>query len=132
MLCANAGIFPQAKLEELSPETWDEVLNTNLTGTFLAVKACVPYLKNSSQGRIIITCVQIERLRKPVRGGVRRFSQAANGERGISETAAGVERGQCVVQHLACALVIEAGSFVSARRRGIRSLRRETWQSPGW
>jgi 3-oxoacyl-[acyl-carrier protein] reductase len=55
VLCANAGIFPQAKIEEMSPETWDEVVNTNLKGTFLAIKACVPYLKKSSQGRIVIT-----------------------------------------------------------------------------
>src|ERR1044071_8471224 len=45
VLCANAGIFPQAKIEELSPETWDAVMNTNLKGTFLGVKACVPHLK---------------------------------------------------------------------------------------
>jgi 3-oxoacyl-[acyl-carrier protein] reductase len=55
VLCANAGIFPQAKIEELSPETWDEVMDTNLKGTFLAVKACIPDLKDSSQGRIVIT-----------------------------------------------------------------------------
>jgi 3-oxoacyl-[acyl-carrier protein] reductase len=55
VLCANAGIFPQAKIEEMSPETWDEVMNTNLKGTFLAIKAAVPHLKNSKQGRIVIT-----------------------------------------------------------------------------
>jgi 3-oxoacyl-[acyl-carrier protein] reductase len=55
VLCANAGIFPQAKIEEMSPETWDEVMDTNLKGTFLAIKACVPHLKSSSQGRIVIT-----------------------------------------------------------------------------
>jgi 3-oxoacyl-[acyl-carrier protein] reductase len=55
VLCANAGIFPQAKIEEMSPESWDDVMNTNLKGTFLAIKACVPHLKRSSQGRIIIT-----------------------------------------------------------------------------
>jgi 3-oxoacyl-[acyl-carrier protein] reductase len=55
VLCANAGIFPQAKIEEMSPESWDDVINTNLKGTFLAIKACIPYLKMSSQGRIIIT-----------------------------------------------------------------------------
>ena len=55
VLCANAGIFPQAKIEEMSPETWDEVVNTNLKGTFLSIKACVPYLKKSGQGRIVIT-----------------------------------------------------------------------------
>ena len=31
------------------------MVNTNLKGTFLAIKACVPHLKKSSQGRIIIT-----------------------------------------------------------------------------
>jgi 3-oxoacyl-[acyl-carrier protein] reductase len=55
VVCANAGIFPQAKIEEMSPENWDDVMNTNLKGTFLAIKACVPHLKKSSQGRIIIT-----------------------------------------------------------------------------
>ena len=55
VLCANAGIFPQARIEEMSPESWDDVMNTNLKGTFLAIKACVPHLRKSSQGRIIIT-----------------------------------------------------------------------------
>ena len=55
VLCANAGIFPQAKIEEMSPESWDEVMSTNLKGTFLAIKACVPHLKKSGQPRIVIT-----------------------------------------------------------------------------
>ncbi len=55
VLCANAGMFPQARIEEMSPESWDDVMNTNLKGTFLAIKACVPHLRKSSQGRIIIT-----------------------------------------------------------------------------
>ncbi len=55
VLCANAGIFPQAKLEDMSPEQWDEVVDTNLKGTFLSVKACVPYLKKSAQARIVLT-----------------------------------------------------------------------------
>ena len=55
VLCANAGIFPQATIEEMSPESWDDVMNTNLKGTFLAIKACLPYLKRSSQGRVVIT-----------------------------------------------------------------------------
>jgi 3-oxoacyl-[acyl-carrier protein] reductase len=55
VLCANAGIFPPARLEEMTDEQWDLVLNTNLKGTFHSVKACLPYLKNSKQGRIVIT-----------------------------------------------------------------------------
>ncbi len=55
ILCANTGIFPQARIEDLSPEDWDRVMATNLKGTFLAIKACLPYLKKSDQGRIVIT-----------------------------------------------------------------------------
>ncbi len=55
VLCANAGIFPPARLEEMTSEQWDEVIDTNLKGTFLSVKAAIPYLKKSDQGRIVIT-----------------------------------------------------------------------------
>ena len=55
VLCANAGIFPQARLEEMTDAQWDEVSDTNLKGTFHAVKAAIPYLKKSDQGRIVIT-----------------------------------------------------------------------------
>lgn len=55
VLCANAGIFPQAKIEDLSGEDWDQVMATNLKGTFLSIKACLPFLKRSDQGRIVLT-----------------------------------------------------------------------------
>lgn len=55
VLCANAGIFPPARLEEMTEDQWDLVVDTNLKGTFLSVRAAIPYLKNSDQGRIVIT-----------------------------------------------------------------------------
>ena len=55
VLCANAGIFPQSKIEEMSAEDWDAVSDTNLKGTFLSVKAALPHLKKSDQPRIVIT-----------------------------------------------------------------------------
>jgi len=55
VLCANAGIFPSAKLEEMTSEQWDETVDTNLKGTFHAIKAAILYLKKSNQGRVIIT-----------------------------------------------------------------------------
>jgi 3-oxoacyl-[acyl-carrier protein] reductase len=55
ILCANAGIFPQATLDEMTVNTWDELLSTNLTGMFCSIKACLPYLKQSQAGRIILT-----------------------------------------------------------------------------
>src|SRR5688572_8000402 len=36
ILCANAGIFPSAKLGEMTAADFEHVLRTNLTGTFLA------------------------------------------------------------------------------------------------
>lgn len=55
ILCANAGIYPQTKIEDMDPDEWDLVMGTNLKGTFLSVKACLPHLKKSDQGRVILT-----------------------------------------------------------------------------
>ena len=55
VLCANAGVFPQARLEEMTEAQWDVVNTTNLKGTFLSVQAALPYLKKSDQGRIVLT-----------------------------------------------------------------------------
>lgn len=55
ILCSNAGIFPSVKLEDMSTDQWDHVLNVNARGTMFAVKACVPYLKMADYGRVIIT-----------------------------------------------------------------------------
>ena len=55
ILCANAGIFPQANIESMSPEEWDEVLGTNLRGTFVSIKACLPELKKCGKGRVVVT-----------------------------------------------------------------------------
>ena len=55
VLCANAGIFPDAALETMTEEDWDLVMDTNLKGTFITVQAAIPALKESSAGRIVVT-----------------------------------------------------------------------------
>lgn len=55
VLCHNAGIYPHAKLENMTLEEWQKVIDVNLTGTFLAVKACIPYMKAQGRGKIVIT-----------------------------------------------------------------------------
>ena len=55
ILCANAGIFPQAKLEKMTEQDWDEMFATNLKGMFLSIKSCLDYLKTSAAGRIVLT-----------------------------------------------------------------------------
>lgn len=54
ILCPNAGIYPEAWLGEMTLAQWNEVIQTNLTGVFLATNACLPIMKKSQYGRIII------------------------------------------------------------------------------
>lgn len=52
---ANAGINGVwAPIEELAVEEWQTTLDVNLTGTFLTIKASVPYLKRQG-GSVIVT-----------------------------------------------------------------------------
>jgi 3-oxoacyl-[acyl-carrier protein] reductase len=55
VLCANAGIFPDAKLEDMTEQDIDEIFATNVKGTMLSVKACMPALQQSGHGRVIVT-----------------------------------------------------------------------------
>jgi 3-oxoacyl-[acyl-carrier protein] reductase len=55
ILCANAGIFPSARLADLTPEDLDAVLGTNFKGTVFAVQACLPALVASGRGRVVVT-----------------------------------------------------------------------------
>ncbi len=85
VLCANAGIFPQAKIEEMSEDSWDETIDTNLKGTFLSVKACLPALKKSGAGRIILT----SSITGPVTGfpGWTHYGATKSGQLGFMRTA---------------------------------------------
>ena len=55
VLCANAGIFPEAPLATMTPEELAEVLDVNVKGTVFAVQACLPSLIASGRGRVILT-----------------------------------------------------------------------------
>lgn len=85
VLCSNAGIFPQAKIEDLSVDEWDHVMSTNLKGTFLSLKGCLPYLKKSDQGRVVIT----SSITGPVTGfpGWTHYGASKAGQLGFMRTA---------------------------------------------
>lgn len=51
-LIANAGLGHFGSIEELTPEQWNETIDTNLTGVFYSIKASIPALKKS-RGYII-------------------------------------------------------------------------------
>jgi len=55
IVCANAGIFPSARLEDLTPADLDEVLGVNFKGTVYIVQAALAALTESGHGRVVIT-----------------------------------------------------------------------------
>lgn len=53
---ANAGINGmQCPIEEMTLDEWQATITTNLTGTFLTVKHCIPHLRAGGGGSIVIT-----------------------------------------------------------------------------
>jgi 3-oxoacyl-[acyl-carrier protein] reductase len=86
VLCANAGIFPDARLADLTEEDIDRVLGTNLKGTILTVQACLPLLKRSGRGRVILT----SSITGPVTGypGWTHYGASKAGQLGFMRTAA--------------------------------------------
>jgi 3-oxoacyl-[acyl-carrier protein] reductase len=55
VLCANAGVFPDVKLEDMTEADIDGIFATNVKGTMLSVKACLPALERSGHGRVVVT-----------------------------------------------------------------------------
>lgn len=51
----NAGITVEKPLHEYSTEEWDRVINTNLRGTFLAMKHEIPHMLKAGGGNIVVT-----------------------------------------------------------------------------
>lgn len=52
ILIANAGLGHFAPIEEMTPQQWNETIDTNLTGVFYSVKAALSALKQT-EGYII-------------------------------------------------------------------------------
>jgi 3-oxoacyl-[acyl-carrier protein] reductase len=86
ILCANAGIFPAAKLDAMTEAEFDTVIGTNLKGTFLSVSACLPAMKAKRSGRIILTAS----ITGPVTGypGWSHYGASKAGQLGFMRTAA--------------------------------------------
>lgn len=53
ILVHNAGIFPMAPMEAVSPELWDRVQSVNLRGAFFLTQAAVPELVRAGGGSVV-------------------------------------------------------------------------------
>jgi SDR family mycofactocin-dependent oxidoreductase len=54
IVSANAGIFSFGTLEEMPEQTWQDMIDTNLTGVWHAAKAAIGHLKAGGRGGSII------------------------------------------------------------------------------
>ncbi|WP_111719929.1 mycofactocin-coupled SDR family oxidoreductase [Homoserinimonas sp. OAct 916] len=54
-LIANAGIWTLGPVQTMSRETWQEMLDINITGVWQSVKAVVPHMIERQQGSIVMT-----------------------------------------------------------------------------
>jgi 3-oxoacyl-[acyl-carrier protein] reductase len=86
VLCANAGIFPEALLADITDDDIEQVIGTNLKGTILSVQACLPALTSSGRGRVIIT----SSITGPITGfpGWSHYGASKAGQLGFMRTAA--------------------------------------------
>jgi NAD(P)-dependent dehydrogenase (short-subunit alcohol dehydrogenase family) len=53
VLVNNAGIFKLGRVEETTPELWDEIMDINSKGVFLGTKCAIPEMRNAGGGSII-------------------------------------------------------------------------------
>lgn len=53
ILVNNVGGFAPAHWEEISVDTWQRVIDTNLTGTYLCSKRALPAMREQEDGRIV-------------------------------------------------------------------------------
>ncbi len=54
ILINNAGVFSGfTDIENTTRDLWDKVININLSGMFLGVQLCIPYMKKAGGGSIV-------------------------------------------------------------------------------
>jgi NAD(P)-dependent dehydrogenase (short-subunit alcohol dehydrogenase family) len=53
ILVNDAAIFPAASVAEMKTEEWEQVIRTNLTGSFFCCRAVMPGMKQRRAGRVI-------------------------------------------------------------------------------
>ena len=53
ILVNNAGVVAFKPFDQMTEGEWDEVINVNLKGQFLCIKAVAPHMEKAGKGRII-------------------------------------------------------------------------------
>lgn len=62
---ANAGVTGFGRFHELDDQTWDDMIDVDLTGTFKTIRAVLPHMLERRYGRIIATSSMAGRMGNP-------------------------------------------------------------------
>ena len=86
ILVHNAGIFPYKPLADMDDESWQRVIDVNLTSAYRLCKACLPHLRERPGARILFTSsVQGNRAAVP---GCAHYAASKAGLTGLIRSAA--------------------------------------------
>jgi NAD(P)-dependent dehydrogenase (short-subunit alcohol dehydrogenase family) len=90
VLFTNAGVYGTADVEEMSEELWDEIVDSNMKGTFFCVQAALPALRRA---RGVVITMASDAGRVGVRGGCSAYGAAKAGTARSSASTVDSQRG---------------------------------------
>jgi 3-oxoacyl-[acyl-carrier protein] reductase len=83
---ANAAIYPNTPIANISTDEWDAVLAVNLRGPFLLARSCLPHFQKQHSGRVIfLSSITGPRVSSP---GYSHYAATKAGVLGFMRTAA--------------------------------------------
>ena len=85
VLINMAGISLDGVGHKMKEEVWDQVIDTNLTGTFLMCRAMLPFMREQKKGRIVNISSVVGQMGVP---GTVAYSAAKSGLFGLTRTLA--------------------------------------------
>lgn len=91
MLVNMAGISIDCIAHRMSDAAWDQVLDTNLTGTFLACRAILPLMREKNWGRIVTVSSIVGQIGVP---GTVAYAASKAGLLGMTRTLAAENAGK--------------------------------------
>lgn len=86
IVCANAGILSDGLTHELSEQTWQDMIDINLTGVWKTCRVAIPHLIAGGRGGSIVLTSSVAGLRSYA--GVSHYVSAKHGVVGLMKTMA--------------------------------------------
>jgi NAD(P)-dependent dehydrogenase (short-subunit alcohol dehydrogenase family) len=99
-----AGVIDVSPVESMSLAQWQRVIDVNLTGTFLALRECLPLVRRSSYGRLI--CIASD-AGKTGEAGIAHYCASKFGVIGLAQSMALELIGEPVTVNCVCPVICD-------------------------